>query len=270
MPRYQGTAWRDILLTRFAPDASPEYVANYSRRPAALPSLQPFAEKYLELIELSVTGTLMPPDARSECHPDRPLKLPHGRNVDQNAGTCFAVNTDPFNAHRRLIGRDWPTNAITMVGHARLRNVRHCLESVVASGVPGDFVELGVWRGGASIYARAVFNVLLGDDTRSASRLVRLFDAFGLIKGYGAASEFLAVSLPAVKANFATYGFDTGVEYHMGLFNESLPRFYQQHKDNPDQKISVLRVDGNFPESYHDGASTCTVSASPSPDAERV
>ena len=252
VPRHQGTAWRNKLLTNFAPEASQEYVANMSQRHAALPPLPPFAAQYLNLVELSLTGTLMPPDARSECHPDKPLHLPPGREVGENAGTCFAVNTDPFNANRRLIGRDWPTHSMTMVGHARLRNVRHCLESAFASGVPGDFVELGVWRGGASIYARAVLNVLLGEDTPSTLRRVRLFDAFGLIEGYGAASEFLAVSLPAVKANVATYGFNEGVEYHMGLFNESLPRFYEDHKNNPHQKVSVLRIDGNFAESYHD------------------
>ena len=86
-----------------------------------------YATKYLELIEPSLTGSLLPPDTRGECqcHPDRPVKLPEGRKVtDQNAGTCYAVNTGSFNTHRLLIGRDWPTHGVTMVGHARLRNIR--------------------------------------------------------------------------------------------------------------------------------------------------
>tara|TARA_B110001452_G_scaffold259899_1_gene256797 strand:+ start:139 stop:1206 length:1068 start_codon:yes stop_codon:yes gene_type:complete len=241
-------SWRDALLTAFAPGASPHYVSTMRARPETLGPLAPYAAKYLELIELSLTGSLLPSEARSECHPDRPVELPRGKSVtDPVAGTCFAVNTGRFNTQRRLIGRDWPTHGLTMVGHARLRNVRHCIEHAIATGIPGDFVELGVWRGGASIYARAVLNVL-GQHKRS----VRLFDAFGLIKGYGAATEFLAVTLREVKANFETYGLEEGVRYHAGLFNQSLPSFYQEHKGDPNMQVAVLRIDGNFYESYQD------------------
>ena len=241
-------SWRDTLLNDFAPGASPGYIAKMSSRPAALEPLATYATKYLELIELSLTGSLLPPDTRGECHPDRPVKLPDGRKVtDQNAGTCYAVNTDSFNTNRRLIGRDWPTHGVTMVGHARLRNIRHCIEHALAAGVQGDFVELGVWRGGASIYARAVLNVL-----GQHQRTVHLFDIFGLIEGYASATEFLAVKLPAVKANFETYDMEAGVTYHLGLFNQSLPQFYQDHKNNPNMRVAVLRIDGNFYESYQD------------------
>ena len=166
------------------------------------------------------------------------------------AGTCTVTNTGRFDAHRLLIGRDWPTHGMTIVGHACSRNVRHCLELALSSNVPGDFVELGVWRGGASLYARAVLNARLGVPERRAgsSRLVHLFDAFGLIKGYGLASDFLAVKLPAVKSNFETYGLTEGVHYHPGLFNESLPRFYARHKAKHSSlkfQIAVLRIDGN-------------------------
>ena len=241
-------SWRDTLLNDFSPDASPRYVAKMSSRPAALAPLATYATKYLELIELSLTGSLLPPDTRGECHPDRPVKLPHGRKVtDRNAGTCYAVNTGSFKTHRRLIGRDWRTHGVAMVGHARLRNIRHCIEHALAAGVQGDFVELGVWRGGASIYARAVLNVL-----GQHQRTVRLFDIFGLIEGYASASEFLAVKLPAVKANFETYDVQAGVTYHLGLFNQSLPQFYQDHKSDPSMRVAVLRIDGNFYESYQD------------------
>ena len=241
-------SWRDTLLNDFAPGASPEYVAKMSSRPSTLAPLATYAAKYLELIELSLTGSLLPLDTRGECHPDRPVKLPEGRKVtDQNAGTCYAVNTGSFNTHRRLIGRDWPTHGVTMVGHARLRNIRHCIEHALAAGVQGDFVELGVWRGGASIYARAVLNVL-----GQHKRTVRLFDIFGLIEGYASATEFLAVQLPAVKANFETYDLHAGVSYHVGLFNQSLPQFYKDHESDPSMRVAVLRIDGNFYESYQD------------------
>ena len=43
-----------------------------------------------------------------------------------------------------------------MVGTARLVHLRTLLERGIREKVPGDFVEAGVWRGGASIFARAV------------------------------------------------------------------------------------------------------------------
>ena len=241
-------SWRARLLTEFAPGASPAYLLDMRDRPRNLAPLPQYAAKYLDLIELSLTGSLLPPNARGECHPDRPLQLPRGKKAtDRVAGTCYVVNSGDFSVHRRLIGRDWPALGVTMVGHARLHNIRHCLEQAVAAGVPGDFVELGVWRGGASIYARAVLDVL-GQRERS----VRLFDAFGRIPGYGPATEFLAVTLQNVASNFETYGLEDGVVYHAGLFNETLPGFYHAHKGDPRSRIAVLRIDGNFYESYQD------------------
>src|SRR5688572_23529539 len=54
----------------------------------------------------------------------------------------------------RAVGSDWPPHAETMVGLARLENVLACASTALAEGVPGDFVETGVWRGGTSIYLR--------------------------------------------------------------------------------------------------------------------
>ena len=237
-------AWRDKLLTGFAPDASPEYVSAVSHGNRGLPPLPPFAAKYLELIELSLTGSLLREAARGECHPERSAQSPPPH---KKVGTCYAVNQGPFSVHRRLVGRDWPTHGVTMVGHARLHNLRFCLERAIAENVPGDFVELGVWRGGASIYARAVLEVY-----EQRERSVRLFDAFGRIPGYGPATEFLAVTLPEVKDNFLAYGLHEGVEYNAGLFNDTLPRFRHKQKDDRFARIAVLRIDGNFYESYQD------------------
>lgn len=234
--------WRDTLLTGVAPFASQEYLSAVRHGYHGLPPLPLFAAKYLELIELSLTGSLLPEAARGECHPERQPPSPRGK-----VGTCSAVNQGPFIVHRRLVGRDWPTHGVTMVGHARLHNLRHCLQSAIAQNVPGDFVELGVWRGGASIYARALLEVY-----EQRERSVRLFDAFGRIPGYGAASKFLAVTLPEVEDNFKAYGLHEGVEFNAGLYNETLPQFYHKHKDNRFARIAVLRIDGNFYESYQD------------------
>ncbi len=51
-------------------------------------------------------------------------------------------------------GRVWPSAAHTMIGLKRLGNTQSCVESVLADGVPGDLIETGVWRGGATVFMR--------------------------------------------------------------------------------------------------------------------
>ena len=53
-----------------------------------------------------------------------------------------------------------------MIGLKRLNNLQHCAETVIREGVPGDFIETGVWRGGACIFMRAVLKAY-GDTTRN-------------------------------------------------------------------------------------------------------
>jgi len=59
-----------------------------------------------------------------------------------------------FDAEAREWGKDWPSEAETMVGLKRLENVQFCVEDVLKNGVAGDFVETGVWRGGVCILPR--------------------------------------------------------------------------------------------------------------------
>jgi O-methyltransferase len=44
-------------------------------------------------------------------------------------------------------GRFWPQQADTMIGLKRLDNIQSCVESALADGIGGDFIETGVWRG---------------------------------------------------------------------------------------------------------------------------
>jgi O-methyltransferase len=150
-------------------------------------------------------------------------------------------------------GRVWPDTAETMVGLERLQNVRRCVETVLEDGVPGDLVETGVWRGGASIYMRAVLA------TRSIrDRRVWLADSFrGLPPpdaGKYPADEGLdlsifpelSVSLETVKANFDRYGLlDDQVEFLVGWFRDTLP-------NAPIERVAVLRLDGDLYESTWD------------------
>src|SRR6185503_7901225 len=114
---------------------------------------------------------------------------------------------------RRRDGRDWPVHAETMVGMLRLDNLQQLLKTVVADDVPGDVIETGVWRGGASIFMRGVL-AAHGD----RSRRVWLADSFQGLPRPDAAKypadrddalfsiDLLAVPLETVKANFERYG----------------------------------------------------------------
>jgi O-methyltransferase len=76
-------------------------------------------------------------------------------------------NSNPLHPHRiaeRVIGLDWPAIAITMVGQKRLINLEWALRFTIAHKIPGDFIECGVWRGGGSIFARAVLKALNNTD----------------------------------------------------------------------------------------------------------
>ena len=86
----------------------------------------------------------------------------------------------------------------------------------------------------------------MGEDDRA----VHLFDVFGNISDYGGGERFLAVSEETVRTNFEMYqAVDSKVIFHKGLFKDTLPQFYA---NNAATKIAVLRVDGNFYDSYQD------------------
>jgi len=142
-------------------------------------------------------------------------------------------------------GDDWPPFGHTMVGHKRMRNVKMALKTVFENNIPGDFVELGVWRGGVCIYAKAMIDIF-----DQNNREVHVFDAFAKLPGYNRAGNFLMNSAEDVKHNFAKDGvMDERVVFHVGLFKDTLPDF---SKKEPPRPIAVLRVDGNFYDSYQD------------------
>ena len=46
--------------------------------------------------------------------------------------------------------------AVSMLPLARFDNIQSCVLDVIRRGVPGDLIETGVWRGGATIFMRAI------------------------------------------------------------------------------------------------------------------
>jgi hypothetical protein len=151
---------------------------------------------------------------------------------------------------RRLEGRDWPANGYTMVGMKRLDNVQACIESVLADGIPGDLIETGVWRGGTSIFMRAVLKAHGIED-----RTVFVADSFEGLPAPDAESfpadaksrlhdfEFLAVPQETVAEHFRRFGLlDEHVRFVKGWFRDTMPSL-------ADRTWAVIRADGDMYES---------------------
>jgi len=155
-----------------------------------------------------------------------------------------------FDPIERTLGRDWPARAASMIGAARMRNLRQCCESALLDNVPGDFIETGVWRGGATILMRGVL-AAYGDD----GRRVFVADSFAGLPPPDAESfpadagdahhtnEQLVVPRSEVEDNFRLFGLlDDRVVFLEGWFKDTLP-------SAPIDRIAVLRLDGDMYES---------------------
>ena len=154
-----------------------------------------------------------------------------------------------FDMTRRQFGKDWPQHAQTMIGIERLDNLQECIESVLARNIPGDFIETGVWRGGACIFMRAVLKVYGVTD-----RTVWMADSFCGFppnqEGDDAAlasqpdQRYLSVPLKDVVSNFQLYDLlDHQVKVIAGYFADTLPAWAAS---NPAKRLAILRLDGDL------------------------
>jgi len=153
----------------------------------------------------------------------------------------------PTDLRARAEGKDLPSDAETMVGLRRLDHLHRCIIDILKHKVPGDFIETGVWRGGASIFMRAALGAY-GD----SERVVWVADSFaGLPKPEPDVyphdegdshwtAQALAVPRQAVEANFARYGLlDDQVRFLEGWFKDTL-------HDAPLEKLAIIRLDGDM------------------------
>lgn len=159
-----------------------------------------------------------------------------------------------FDPVKRAKGQDWPPLAETMIGLMRLDNLQFCIESVLKENVAGDLIETGVWRGGGSIFMRAVLKAHGCTD-----RIVWVADSFEGLPRPDAERypqdagdshhkiKFLAVSLEEVRSNFIRYGLlDDSVRFLKGWFKDTLPTA-------PIENLAIIRLDGDMYESTMDG-----------------
>jgi hypothetical protein len=212
--------------TNHSPDQDHAKEFDMAYRQDLLGSLLSTRNRYLNTLESALTGTL---------YGDPP-------NDTWSKGE--------YNSRTRELGRDWPALAQTMIGTVRMRNLRQICEAMIMDEIDGDFIETGVWRGGACIYMKAILDAY-GDRRRR----VFVADSFQGLPSPDPAKypadhgdkhhsfSQLAVSRQDVEDNFRRYGLlDDRVVFLEGWFKDTLPAA-------PIKSLSVLRLDGDMYES---------------------
>ncbi len=163
------------------------------------------------------------------------------------------VRSAEFDLEKRLNGQDWPAHADTMIGLKRLENIEFCFREVIKDNIPGDFIETGVWRGGSTIFMKALLK-----NSNINNRVVWVADSFeGLPKpdeqkyiadkgdSFYKVTD-LAIPMEEVKKNFEKYNLlDENVKFLKGWFKDTLP-------SAPIQSLAILRLDGDLYESTMD------------------
>lgn len=151
----------------------------------------------------------------------------------------------------------------SMIGRARLNNIHALLDSIVADGIPGDLIETGVWRGGATLLMRgflAAHNI--------TDRKVWVADSFAGLPvpshpadaGYdfsAAVAPVLAIPLDEVQDLFRRYELlDDQVQFLEGWFCDTLP-------NAPIDQLALMRLDGDLYESTRDAITSLYDKLSP-------
>jgi hypothetical protein len=212
---------------------------------------------YLDFVKRAVSGTLTPPRRY-----DQPIGRTRARRaLVKAAGAAVKplgvelrrpVDVDPVALEE---GRIWTDASLTMIGWRRMNNIHRCIEDVLRKNVPGDFIEAGVWRGGATILMRAILaahgvtdRVVWAADSFAGfppENAVRVPQDVGMkLDEWGATFE---VPVEAVRDNFARFGLlDDQVRFVEGFFSETLPPLRGR-------QWSIIRLDGDLYESTMDG-----------------
>ena len=160
--------------------------------------------------------------------------------------------TELYVAKFRETGRDVPSQAHSMIGLRRMNNLQGCIEQVLADGVPGDLIETGVWRGGATIFMRGVLKAygVVDRTVWVADSFEGLpapdVEAYPLDQQWASSAGKIAVDIDTVRRNFDRYGLlDGQVQFLKGWFKDTLPTM-------PAKELAVLRLDGDLYESTWD------------------
>lgn len=209
---------------------------------------------YLDLMKKVLTFTLWqepPIPAATLGYPWRTLQeklaIAIAQGLSRITKKYQIVINRAINEQDRIEGNVWPSYAHSMIGLKRLDDIQSCIEQVLRDGIEGDLIETGVWRGGASIFMRAVLAAYAVRD-----RKVFVADSFAGLPGPDLEKypqdkgdllhkvPYLAVSKEEVEENFRKYSLlDDQVVFLKGWFKDTIP-------NAPIKKLSILRLDGDM------------------------
>jgi O-methyltransferase len=148
--------------------------------------------------------------------------------------------------------RNYTELAHTMIGRPRLNNIQYCIEEVIRSGIPGDFLEAGIWRGGATVFMRGVLaaydindrRVWAADSFQGVPPSTHPQDA--AVDLSAKVFPVLSVGVQEVRGLFQRYGLlDEQTVFLEGWFKDTLAKA-------PIEKLAILRLDGDLYESTMD------------------
>lgn len=148
------------------------------------------------------------------------------------------------------IKNDIISQGVSMIGSERMQNILECSQSVLTNKIQGDFVETGVWKGGACIFMRSILK-----EFEDNSRKIFVCDFFeGLPKDemprdlvHHSVTDLarnhynnLAISLEDVQSYFKNFNvLDEQVVFVKGWFKDTLPCLQTE-------TIALLRLDGDM------------------------
>lgn len=195
-------------------------------------------EKYLDLLKLSLMGVLTE---------DQNTKfLGNGLSKEE---VTEALSIKHKLSPTQLNGLGWAyeisNSGLTMIGYNRLENIQRCAIDVFKNKIEGDFIETGVWRGGACVFMARLLKEF------KENRNVYVCDSFeGLPvpeEKYPADKgdrhhtfEYLKIGVEQVKQGFEKYKvLDDNIKFVKGWFKDTIPTLAID-------KISILRLDGDM------------------------
>lgn len=148
---------------------------------------------------------------------------------------------DEIDNHRIL-----PRDALTMIGTKGLDNIHYCIKQCIKNKVPGGFMETGVWRGGACIFAAGCFKFY------NEKRPVYVCDSFEGLPlpshekdaghEYYNEATYLKISQETVRKSFEKYNLlSDDVFFIEGYFEHTMSELAKE-----DFQLAVLRLDGDM------------------------
>lgn len=219
------------------------------------------ASRYIELLQGCLSRSLFIDEEPHRARIGEALSAEEVATIRRHGWKVVELGGD---AAQRAEGRDWPPYAETMIGTKRLENVVHCVSAILRDGVPGDLIETGAWRGGATILMRGILAAHGVTDRR-----VWVADSFEGLPAPDADQypadegvdlsgvDLLKVDVQRVQANFARYGLlDDQVQFLPGWFRDTL-------HVAPIEQLAIMRLDGDLYESTMDALTALYPKLSP-------